>query len=580
MINYIKKNKYICILLIILIVGIFLRAYNYSDWLHFELDQARDAKIVDLALDEGVDNLPLLGPRAAGTFLRLGPASYYFSYITAFLFGGSPPAMASISLICGVGAIYLMYLFSRRYFKIKISLAITSVFSLSLFLIMYSRFMWNPNLIPFFVLLAGYSLLKVVDNHEEKKTLWLSVAALSVAIATQLHFVVFMGLPVIVVLFLLIRRPKIKLVSWLVAAGIFLLVYSPVIINDVKTGGANFQEFIGAFTEKTDEEESKHNVTEKVIMAYNEVSRASFLMMTGIDKGPLNITDKKGSLAFTIDCDYTCRQRFPWSLFASILFLVALIAFILKFYLYVIKKDPTITKQKKDFLILTAVWSVICFGLFVQIAYDIAPRFFLFVAPIIFVYLGFILKIIHKYVSLKAVYVLVVVLLVLNSFAIYERFYQLSQSHIQRIDYPYDGILKEPVRVTYMQQNLIVDYMEKNHKTNGYPIYLKGDSRYHRSLSYLVNKRDINVDGLKLSSEVYAQGNHYLISVDGKNLESKIDKYRQTYEVLSRKSFGSLIVVHLEPKVEAVTAEYKDFSIPEKSSSSAPKRYLWNEIFN
>ena len=80
--NFIK-NKYFWIFLAIFALGIFLRAYNFAPWLHFELDQARDAILVGEAVEDGAGELPLLGPRAAGSFLRLGPAFYYIEYISA-----------------------------------------------------------------------------------------------------------------------------------------------------------------------------------------------------------------------------------------------------------------------------------------------------------------------------------------------------------------------------------------------------------------------------------------------------------------------------------------------------------------
>ncbi|MBD3300813.1 MAG: hypothetical protein GF347_05685, partial [Candidatus Moranbacteria bacterium] len=65
-----KNKKYYSLLLLVLLLGIFLRVYRHNDFLHFELDQARDALIVDAALENGIGELPLLGPRAAGTMLR------------------------------------------------------------------------------------------------------------------------------------------------------------------------------------------------------------------------------------------------------------------------------------------------------------------------------------------------------------------------------------------------------------------------------------------------------------------------------------------------------------------------------
>ena len=112
--NYNKKWIYILALSFIVLAGFFLRFYNYSKWLHFELDQSRDAKIIDLAVDEGIGNLPLLGPKAAGSFLRLGPLFYYQEYLSAVIFGNTPSGIAALSIILSCLTIPLFYFFVKR----------------------------------------------------------------------------------------------------------------------------------------------------------------------------------------------------------------------------------------------------------------------------------------------------------------------------------------------------------------------------------------------------------------------------------------------------------------------------------
>jgi len=141
-----------------LAAGIFFRTYHFSDWLHFELDQARDAGLVSEAAEGGISELPLLGPRAQGTFLRLGPAFYYLSYLSAKIFGNSPAGIARGIWTLSILALPLLYLYLRRYFNEKITLALAALASVSVFLVVYSRFAWNPNALVFFVPLSFYAL--------------------------------------------------------------------------------------------------------------------------------------------------------------------------------------------------------------------------------------------------------------------------------------------------------------------------------------------------------------------------------------------------------------------------------------
>ena len=133
--------------------GFFLRSYHFSDWLHFELDQARDARIVDDGLRGDFFDLPLLGPKAGGTTLRLPPAFYYLEYWSAFVFGGTPAGIAVLGMLLSTASIGVFFLLLRRYFSLFLASSLTLLFAVSEFFVMYGRFAWNPNLIPFFLFL-------------------------------------------------------------------------------------------------------------------------------------------------------------------------------------------------------------------------------------------------------------------------------------------------------------------------------------------------------------------------------------------------------------------------------------------
>ena len=84
--EFFKKNWKMIAFAAVILAAIFLRAWHFHDWLFFKMDQARDALLIKQVLENGPGWLPLLGPKAGGTHLNLGPAFYYFQYISAFLF--------------------------------------------------------------------------------------------------------------------------------------------------------------------------------------------------------------------------------------------------------------------------------------------------------------------------------------------------------------------------------------------------------------------------------------------------------------------------------------------------------------
>ena len=120
------------ILLGIILIGIFLRTYNFHDWLRFNADQSRDAEVVSNSL-EGKSSLPLLGPKAGGTEFRLGPIFYYFQTASAAFFGNQPDKMAYPDLFFSILSIPLLFLFLRKLFSERIALSSTAIYSLSFF---------------------------------------------------------------------------------------------------------------------------------------------------------------------------------------------------------------------------------------------------------------------------------------------------------------------------------------------------------------------------------------------------------------------------------------------------------------
>lgn len=576
------KKKIVTLLLIAIIaVGFFLRAWHLSDWLHFELDQSRDAKVIDLAIKEGPSNLPLLGPKAAGTFLRLGPAFYYLSYLSALFFGNTPGGVAAIVCVLGILSIPLAYLLFKRYFSEKISLSLTFLFSTSLFLVMYSRFSWNPNPLPFFTLLTFYALLRAVDQAEKRKGAWLLICSLALGFATQMHFLAFVAVPIISLIFLIYKRPRINWKYWVGSILIVFFLYSPAIINDIQTGGDNIGQFLKVAEGKSGK--SDHNIVEKAIKSYNENSLGYATILFGVEKRDLPRIVLEKSRLFSFICDESCGNELAMGIFSLLFFTLGAILLVLN----LIKEKEN---RKKDFMVLVSIWFFVILILYIPIAYDISPRFFLLVSAIPFIFLGlmfdFMESIATKYRRQSAVIIILLTLVigVINPWKIKQRFWQLENASSQSFKVETDKILKEKTRVTLVQQREISDYILNIQKSNNYPVYLNSDPEYRRSLLFFLDINSIPRDDFRNatnSGHVYEHGNYFLIYPTLSNLQKDLDKYSISFEVTSKKEFGTLTLFELKPKSEAINAVEQDFSQEKSSGSSGtPKRFKWEEIFN
>ena len=570
-----KESLYLGLLIALFLIGIFLRSYHFSDWLHFELDQSRDAKVVGLALEDGIGNLPLLGPKAAGSFLRLGPLFYYTEYLSGLIFGNTPSGLAVISMILSCLTPIIFYFFIRRYFNKKVSVMLLAVFCVSIFLVMYSRFAWNPNNIPFFILIFFYSLLRTVDSNEKHKGRWLLLASLAFSFASQLHFIVLLSLPVIAVIFLIIKRPRIVWKFWAGAFLILLFFYIPPIINDYKTGGDNIAEFQKMFEKKSSSEKSDHTLSEQVIRSFEESSIGYFLVYSGYQKAELPRVEEKSLLNFDVKCDQECRNNLPIGGLATLVFIAGMFLGVERLFR---KKEEGV---KKDFLILTAIYLIITLGLFVPIAYDIAPRFFLLIAPIGFIFLGLIFNFLEKKKLFWIAYLTILILVFSNLWTTQRRFSEMARAPYDSFKIDSDKILKERHRVTLQQQLLITDYIEDVYKQNNFPVYVNSDPFYRRSFLYHLEQRNIPRDDFRNTRDkVYAHGNYFLVYPSNDTPEEIAEKYLDKYSIVDVKYFGTLTAVRMEPLLESINTTEQEFG-PDKKPTSAPGvpvRCRWNEI--
>jgi len=225
---------------LIIIVGIYLRTYHFHDWLYFYPDQARDVLVVKDFLG-GKSPLPLMGFRAASTSFDLGAMYYYFQIASGKLFGVAPNTMAYPDLFFNILAIPLLYYFLKRYFKTNISLVLTGLYSISYFAIEYSRFAWNPNPMPFFVLLYLLSLWKFLTEKEKTRWGWIVGIGAAVGIGIQLHTIlIFLLTSVSLIALIITLKSDWRLWKhWLLIIGIVLLLNTNQIVSETRHNFSN-----------------------------------------------------------------------------------------------------------------------------------------------------------------------------------------------------------------------------------------------------------------------------------------------------------------------------------------------------
>ncbi len=473
-----RQNKWVLGLIIICIIGIVFRSVHYSDWLVFKSDQARDALIMTQAMSNGFSSLPLLGPEAGSTKFRLGPITYYFQYISGELFGAMPESYAYPDLIFGILTLPLFFFLFRKFLSLTISFWLTALASISLFLVTFSRFAWNPNLLPFFTTLFAWFFLNALENQEKQRQYYLTGAAICMGIIAQLHLVAILGLGIGLGIFLMFSR---ALRSKEIFLGIIIaiLLQFPIFIHEWQTGGANTNSFISAISGEKYQDKN-HSCYEKLFRAYQEGSHITWIITTGQQN-----TDTLVTRGLAIKCDQKCQTALPYSLMAMIIFTLILW---LTFHRL---RSETATKQKLKVGFIGS-WLFGFLIVTILVAYETEVRFYLGIIPVLFLSLGFAAEyflnhpLSQKYTLIKIVlYSIGIVMILLNIKATSTYLYELATSKISAEDSSRDLRFGTESKVTLGQLRAIATEA-KAHFTSNVPVLITGESHHVKSMYYVL----------------------------------------------------------------------------------------------
>ncbi|MBP7060729.1 MAG: phospholipid carrier-dependent glycosyltransferase, partial [Candidatus Moranbacteria bacterium] len=468
--DFIRQYGVALVLFSIVALGFFVRFYHFDEWLYFKMDQSRDALMISNAITSGPQYLPLLGPRVGAVklehgMLRLGPAYYYFQYLSGKIFQSTAPAVfAYPDLFFGVMVIPLLFCFARLYFSRWHALMVTAMYAFSFLIIQYSRFAWNPNALQFFIILSFYGLLRFLNEERPMyQKLWLVLWAVGVTIGSQLHFFGFFSLLGISGLLILSHLRLWQKSVWgtffqktvlkkffgfvLVAAAVFFTLYAPVIISDSMKHGQNTHNFFEALGSKAD----KRPLAEKVRKDITENLNYYCLLTT--------------SSCYTDDLR---KNALPIAASAT----VGLLGLVLAVRgLRKTQKSPL----AKDFLALLILWFGVFTILTIPVAFQLRPRFYIVVFALPFLFLGLLFEYLEERFGKRAL--LASLLITLAVLAVNMRGTLLwfgEQTRAQTTEITTTKrtlILKAKDGVTLGQLTRVTDWIYSRHR--------KGDTLYY-----------------------------------------------------------------------------------------------------
>jgi len=185
--RWIKENRFEAVtLLIILLIGAYLRLYKIDEYMTFLGDEGRDAIVVRRLI---VDFDPILiGPRTSIGDMYLGPLYYYMMAPALALSFLSPVGPAVMIALLGIVTIFFVWWVGREWFpsahsakaqgrleqgrkaprsgQVSVAgLIAASLYAISPTVIVLSRNSWNPNIMPFF---CAFGYLWVISDMETR----------------------------------------------------------------------------------------------------------------------------------------------------------------------------------------------------------------------------------------------------------------------------------------------------------------------------------------------------------------------------------------------------------------------------
>ncbi|MFA5871136.1 MAG: glycosyltransferase family 39 protein [Parcubacteria group bacterium] len=540
--------------LLAIAVGIFLRVYQFGDWLYFKLDQARDAFVISNAYFNGPGALPLLGPRAGGTTLLLGPAYYYFQYFALLLTRNlCPTTYALPDITFSILSIPLFYIFLKKYFSRDWSLGLASAYAVCFFAIEYSRFAWNPNPLPFFTILYFFSILNALDERSCHPWIWLTISAVALAIATQLHFLAFLALPTVTILFLVFSRKQVKktlgLGKIIFFIGIFLFSYLPWILNDLSANWKNTRLFWKAVLIKL----FSATLLEDIITGMANFAHNWLVVLTGYLPGSKNI-----AIALAI-----------WIVFV-------IPAIYAGFRLYRSEKDFA----KKSFILLSILWILVFLVIDIPIGHQLWPRFFMGTLVIPFIFLGYYLQYFTERIKRFRAYIFVAALTIViagNIWGTLLWFQQIKTAQKGMANNSRTFVFKDEDGVVLWHINKIAEYMQKS-CPNG-KIFFSSASIYVKPIIYMsrYNKGELNKDQGSASNQKICYFGIVRASVAGlKDIESQVGA---KFSVKEQQQYGELRVMRIIPQSsDSADLSSKFHNIEDDIRESKTDRLYWKDV--
>lgn len=349
-----NRKKVLKILLIaIFLTGVYLRLINI-DLVEFKSDEARDMFVAKKIIDDGT--MPLQGPPSQ-IGINSGPIEYYI--LSPIVWISADPVLSAIFMSAiNIFALYLCYMFGKKFFNERVGLISLALFSICIWPVLYSRKIWNPCFLPPFTLLFFFSLYKIL----EKKSNYIILSLLSLALLFQFHLsTIVFTIPLLMVL--IYKRFEMNKKYFVIGLMSFVLLFMPYALFEFSHNFPNTDRFFEILRSYSIEKRNNFFDVMKNVLSVSFGSNLEYLLGASKNVFP------KTSL-FLIGIAY----------YLQVLLFIAGVGFVFfKSFLMKNKKYKFQINLKYLLLILWLLVPIIFFSLYRQSIY---PHYFILLFPV------------------------------------------------------------------------------------------------------------------------------------------------------------------------------------------------------
>ena len=219
------KKEYL-ILYVIILLGSFLRLQGVlTNSFAFTYDVGRD--MLALRNIYYLHKIPLIGQTTGLPGVFYGPWWYYILTPFFILFSGNPQGIAFVMALMGIFSIILGFLLGNKIGGNFLGLIIATLISISYSMISLSAQIWNPNIIPLFIILVLLVLNKLYSSGKNIQVRYYFLLGLLLTLIMDLEIVfgLFFSIGIILSAILIINKKiSVRSVGAFILGGLVVLL--------------------------------------------------------------------------------------------------------------------------------------------------------------------------------------------------------------------------------------------------------------------------------------------------------------------------------------------------------------------